>query len=144
MRKPERYTELKAFPLFADLNTYELIQVGNIINERSFKVGEKLFDQGYPVEAIFFILKGEVELSGSTQPGGKRVLAKGEIIGLVDMYNESTRSSTALTLTKTTVLAISKHDMNDLIASNPRLGNKLLGASCKLLGNHISQFNIEV
>lgn len=144
LHKPERYSELKAFPLFTDLNTYELFQVSNIVNERSYQSGEKLFEQGFPVEAIFFIRKGEIELSGSSQPGGKRVLLKDQIIGLADMFNESTRTSTAQALSKCTVLAISKHDLNDLIANNPRLGNKLLSASCKLLGSHITQFSLEV
>lgn len=141
LSKSDRYTELKRFSLFSELNAYELFQVNNIITQRDYKHGEILFEHGFPVEAIFFVQKGEVELIGSTQPGGKRILRQGEIIGLIDMFNASTRSCTAQSISATSVLAISRTDLNELITSNPRLGNKLLSAICKVLSSHISEFN---
>ncbi len=144
LKKPDRYSELKQFGLFSQLNAYELFQISNIITERSFKAGEIIYEQGFPVEAIFLIQKGEVQLKGSNQPGGIRVLGQYQIIGLIDMFNAGTRSCSAHTVSPTSVLAISRTDLSDLIAGNPRLGNKILSSSCELLANRISELNSPV
>lgn len=144
IRKPERYTELKRFALFSQLNAYELFQVSNILTQRGYQAGEMIFEQGYPVEAIFFIQKGEVQLKGFTQPGGIQVLGADQVIGLIDMFNASTRTCSAHAVSPTSVLAISRTDLNELIAANPRLGNKILNATCKVLANRISELNSPV
>lgn len=135
--KDDKYSELRSFPLFADLNPYEMYQVSNICHKRSYAKNEQVFDKGFPLEAVFFILNGEIELTGSTQPGGQRRLGKGEQIGLIDLFYKPIRQSKAIAIKETNLLAVSREDFLDLVARNPRLGVKILSTCCKLLSTHV-------
>ncbi len=130
-----RYAVHRSFPLFSGLSNLELRLLDNILIERSYKPNELLFEETYPLEAVFLILEGEVKLEGKL-PGLRE---KGEIIGLVDMFKDQFRSSSARATKNTRVWAVSRTDLLSLIDKNPRMGTKILSATCRYLGRYINE-----
>lgn len=135
--KAEKYAKLTQFELFEKLNTYELFQMSNICHEREYAKGELIFDVGYPLEALFFILDGEITLTGAIQPHGSQTYSIGSVIGLIDLFYKPIRHSKAVSQTKSKVIAISREDFISIIDDNPRLGNKLLKIVAASISRHI-------
>jgi CRP-like cAMP-binding protein len=137
--KQDKYISLRRYPIFKELTSFELYLLNNFMHARSYKVGEILFDKDYPLEVIFFIEKGEIEIEGHTHPRGKNILKKNQFLGLMDMFHENIRTSKATALTEVQALAISKSDLLDLVNKNPRMGVKILSGVCKSFSNYIFQ-----
>ena len=131
-----QYNYLKQFCIFQDLSLMQLKQVNNLINRREFKEGECLFEEGYPMEALFFVESGDIELT-SKLGGAPQKLGKGAILGMIDAQLEGGRRSTAKAQSNCVTYAISITDLNYLIDHNPVLGIKLLRAIAKYFSQTI-------
>ncbi|HNX03220.1 MAG: cyclic nucleotide-binding domain-containing protein [Candidatus Cloacimonas sp.] len=136
-KKPDKYADLKQFDVLSELSSFELYLLDNFLHKRSFQAGELLYDKDNPLEVIYFILSGEVEVTGITHPQGHNLVHKLQVLGLIDMFTEDTRSSVAIAKKEVAAYAISRYDLMDLIKQNPHLGLKLLVAFCKTLSNYI-------
>ncbi|MDD2229107.1 MAG: cyclic nucleotide-binding domain-containing protein [Candidatus Cloacimonetes bacterium] len=137
--KPDKNAALRRFSIFKKLDSFELYQLNNFLHKRSFKAGELLFDKDYPLEMIFFIEQGEIEVLGNANPRGHSVLKKNQWIGIMDMFHENIRSSSAKALTEVQALAISRFDLNELINKNPHMGVTILTGICESLSKYIFQ-----
>ncbi|HNZ33310.1 MAG TPA: cyclic nucleotide-binding domain-containing protein [Candidatus Cloacimonas sp.] len=137
MKKPDKYADLKLFPVFNECSSFELYLLSNFLHKRTYQAGEILYDKGYPLEVIYFVLSGEIEVTGPTHPQGCYVIGKNQVLGLIDMFSEETRSSSAKAITDVTTYVISRFDLLDLAKQNPHLGVKLLYAFCQTLSNYI-------
>lgn len=135
LRGNNSFQDIKAISLFSGLSSFQLYELNNYLHTRHYKVGEFIFEQGYPLDAVFFVKSGEVEVTGKISGPSPRILRKDEFIGIVDMFHEGTRSSTALALTDVTALAISKSDLSSLIDRDSDLGIKVLRAICRYLSS---------
>jgi len=136
-KKPDKYAELKQFDVLSELSSFELYLLDNFLHKRRFQAGELLYDKDHPLEVIYFILSGEVEVMGPTHPQGHNIVNKLQVLGLIDMFTEDTRSSSAKAKKEVMAYAISRYDLMDLAKQNRQLGLKLLVAFCKTLSNYI-------
>jgi len=139
--KPDKNAALRRFAIFKKLDSFELYQLNNFLHKRSFKAGELLFDKDYPLEMIFFIEQGEIEVVGNAHPSGYNILKKNQWIGLIDMFHENVRSSSAKAITEVHALAISRFDLSDLINNNPHMGVKILTSVCESFSKYIFQIS---
>jgi len=96
-----------------------------------------LFEEGHPLEVLFFIVSGELQVTGKLNPQGSAVLKKHQFIGVKDLFGDNKRSGSATALTDLSVLALTESDFQDLISKNKRLGNKLLKACCEFLASYL-------
>jgi len=127
----DKYAGLRHYTLFKDLNSHELGLVFDLLHPRDYRTGETIFEKGFPLEAIFFIESGEVEAS-EIQPGsGARILKRHQFIGVLDLFAQNKRLSTATALTDVAALALSESDFWDLVNKFPALGVKILRACCR-------------
>lgn len=85
------------------------------------------------MEAIFLIVKGEVQVKGKISRDGIAILNEPQFIGVIDLFHEKTRNGTAVALTDVSMLVLTKTDFFDLIRIDPRLGNKLLKSCCHFI-----------
>lgn len=143
LHKQDKYKNLRHYPIFKELNSFELYLLYNFMHARAFKAGEVLFDKNYPLEVIYFIEKGEIEVEGQSHPSGKSILKKHQFLGMMDMFHENIRSSKATALTEVQALAISRFDLMDLIHKNPRTGVKILSGVCRSFSNYVFQISAE-
>ncbi len=137
--KADKNAYLKEISIFRKLDSFELYLLNNFMHHRSFKAGELLFDKDYPLEMIFFIESGEIEVLGKAHPSGRSVLKKNQWIGIMDMYHENIRSSSARAITPVEANAISRKDFVDLMDNNPHMGVKILSGICESFSDYIFQ-----
>ncbi|MDZ4182283.1 MAG: cyclic nucleotide-binding domain-containing protein, partial [Candidatus Cloacimonadaceae bacterium] len=76
LNKPKKYDTLRRFVIFKELSSFELHLISNHLHAREYSKGEYLFEEGHPLEAVFFIDKGEVEVTGTFNPPGMNILKK--------------------------------------------------------------------
>ncbi|MDD4309280.1 MAG: Crp/Fnr family transcriptional regulator [Candidatus Cloacimonetes bacterium] len=137
LHNPNKYAGLRKYSIFKNLNSFELYLLNNHLHLRNYKSGDMLFDKDYPLEVIFFIEKGEILVSGKVNPKQDIVLKKHQFLGMMDMFYENIRSSSAKALSDVKVLAISRYDLMDLINKNPHTGVKILTAVCQSFSHYI-------
>lgn len=132
-----QHAELRRYSLFRELNAYELGLVHKHLHQRDFKAGEVIFEEGFPMEVIYLIVSGEVEMSGIAGGEGPIVLKKHKFIGVIDLFAKGLRLNTAKALTDVSLLALSEPDFWELVNKNRALGIKLLAACCRFLDGYL-------
>ena len=97
--KTSKITFLQKIPVFDGLSYWQLNQMLNIIYERSFDVGEYVFQQGQPGAALFIVLEGQVAIDflddGRKIPYRVAELGNGAFFGEMALIDGSPRSATA-------------------------------------------------
>jgi len=135
--KPQTYLRYRGYPLFAELGSYDLYLLDDRMHERKFKIGETIFESGFPVEVVYFIRSGEVLQSGAYSSNQERTISHPHQLGLLDMFHGEYRSSTAIAKTEVLIDAISRSDLLDYMKARPHCGVKILEAVCKEFSNMI-------
>ena len=125
LQKPERFARLKLFPCFEQLNNYELSLLDALFYERKYQTGEIIYEKDFPVELIYFIVIGEVNLQESQKSYGSN-----QILELEALFASEKRLNTAVATKDTELLAISKNDLDYLINKEKGLGIKILRNFC--------------
>ncbi len=138
---PERHRELRHYMLFKDLNAHELQLVHNYLHRREYAAGETVFEEGFPVEALYLIESGELQITGIRDDHANRILKRHQFVGVIDLFAQSARLSTAAAHTELTVLAISQEDFWELLRQHPALGVKILSACGRFLAKYIVENN---
>jgi len=121
----------QAYPQFAKLGSYDLYLLEDRMHERIYKADETIFETGYPVEVIYFIRSGEVLQKGMYSGNKDKTLSHPKHLGMLDMYHNGYRTSTAITKTEVVIDAISRSDLLEYMKARPRCGISILEAICK-------------
>ena len=129
--KSKDYEELRSYPLFANLDNYDLFLLWQRMHQRTYRSGETLYEDGYPVEVFYFIFEGEVELRRTAAPNEITLITKGMHLGLRDLYFNQMRNGTATAKTAVTVHALSHNDFKEYIETRPKTGLILLEDICR-------------
>jgi CRP-like cAMP-binding protein len=108
--------------------------------ERTFPAGTTILHEGKTSPACYYILDGEVE--ASIQRDGKNIpLSKtgpNEWIGEISGFLKNIPCTATATATKTTrVCEIRKHDLDELLTTNPIAANTILGSLVATLSSRI-------
>jgi CRP-like cAMP-binding protein len=119
---------LKKVPLFAGLDDKELERIASVMNERRFRAGEMLTEQGASGVGFFIIEDGtgEVTVDGAA----RRTVGPGDYFGEIALLSESDRTRTA-TITATTDMltyGMTVWEFKPLVEGNSHLAWKLLTA----------------
>ncbi len=129
--------DLLQYSLFRDLNARQRRLVANCLHTREFKAGESVFEEGYPLEVIYFIESGRLEVSSLFPDESPTVLKRHQFIGVLDYFSDQKRLSSAKGITDVKLKALSADDFQELLTKDPDLGVKLLNACCCFLGTFI-------
>jgi len=131
------YLSLKKYRIFDNLSHFELNLVYQMFIRREYSAGEVIFERGYPLEVVYFIESGELEVFSKVHGKQSRILGEGDYIGLIDMYYEKIRSSSAIAVKDTVMLAISRTDLQSFICSKAPTGVKILNNICTELSRSV-------
>lgn len=146
--RPREYTRLREYKIFEELESYDLFMLNDLIHAREFKPGETIFEAGYPVEVVYLIRSGEIELKGVYGSKQNKVLGKNDHLGLLDLYYNRQRNSTATAKTKLCMDALSRSDLQEFIKSRPVAGVKILSAInkefCRFIFEQASELENEL
>jgi CRP-like cAMP-binding protein len=119
---------LKKVPLFAELDDKEREHIANVMQERRFKAGDTLTEQGSSGVGFFVIEDGTADVTVDGE--ARRTIGPGEYFGEIALLSDSTRTRTA-TITATTDMltyGMTAWEFRPLVESNSDLAWKLLTA----------------
>lgn len=138
---------LKKVYLFQELSMAELVEVLKICRRESFPKDKILFQEGDPGDKCYIIEEGEVRISKYVPGAGEEALAvlkTGSYFGEMALIDGSPRSATVTAHTDLTCLVVGKADLDQLLAENKDLGNKILTVFCRTLSKRLRDTNEKI
>ena len=128
---------LKRIPIFEKMDRRELTSIERIMHKRHYSAQEIVFRQGEPGVGMYVVQSGEVAIVYEPKAQVLAELRDGDFFGEVALLNETPRSATARALTDCTLWGLSRPDLLDVLARNPRLGVKLLLPLAQITGQRL-------
>ncbi|MDP6933414.1 MAG: cyclic nucleotide-binding domain-containing protein, partial [Myxococcota bacterium] len=139
VRKREVLRELY---LFSSLTDQECIKVNRDLYQREVASGETVLREGDLGAELYMVVRGRVDVRrrgvslGDIGPGGH--------FGEFSLVSQAPRSATVIALEDTTLLSLKQEDFDELIASDPVLGTKVLRALVNNLAEVVRSMNERV
>jgi CRP-like cAMP-binding protein len=113
---------LRALLLFSDLDDAQLDVLAGCAREINVTAGQPLIQRGDPGSGIFVLEEGRALVEA---PEGTRELGPGDIFGERSMLNDTERTARVLAQTNVRCIAIPRPELEQVIAANPQLGERL-------------------
>ncbi len=112
----EKVIALEAVELLKNLKPEQLSRIATIANEIDLPPGKTILEEGKPLEALYVVLDGAVELK---QAGGAAAVAKqGDVLGAWALFDTDPMQVNAATVDQSKLLRIGREDFYDLLADN--------------------------
>jgi CRP/FNR family cyclic AMP-dependent transcriptional regulator len=139
----DRMAFLKTVPFFNELSNWQLKKVSEIVFERSYEVGEMIFEEAQPGAALFLVIDGlvSVEILKENFTAKLAVLEKGAFFGEMALLDEAPRSASARAMEPTRALALYRNDLNRLIHSDPETACHIYRALARIVGDRLRSTN---
>lgn len=121
--------KLREISFFSNMSDFDLRQIAEIMNERSYEPGEMIIQERTEAERFFIVHRGKIEISKKFEGTEKAVLSiqsDGAFFGEMAILDEGRRSATVMALEPTTVLEIVREDFEPLLYKAPILAYKIL------------------
>jgi CRP-like cAMP-binding protein len=129
---------LQQADIFVDLTPAQLEMIASICQERSFRVGDMIFEENSASDELYVIATGEVEIlvdpslvsdrpDSPTHPTTIATLRRGQSFGEIALVDQGIRSASARSAGhETRLLVIPRNDLMRLCESDPDLGFRLM------------------
>jgi small-conductance mechanosensitive channel/CRP-like cAMP-binding protein len=118
---------LQAQPLFADMESDQIVALARSGRHLRYGKGEKIIGQGDPGESMYVLSSGiaqvTVERDGRTSDLGE--LVSGECFGEISLLTGQPRTASVSAKTDCDIVEIDKSAMRDLLKQYPRLADHL-------------------
>ncbi len=114
---------LRSFPLFGDLDEYDLSRVARWIVEVQAEPGELLIEQGSMPYELFVIEEGTVDVVRDDEPLAS--LGAGDVVGEIALLARHRRMASVVARTPVRALALHVDALQDLTEEMPELGDEL-------------------
>ncbi len=136
---------LTHFSFFDKLDTDELLVVAENIQLMEMEPEQILFKEGDEGDTVYFVVGGELEVIKETVSGRlvgiDRVtiatLSKGRSIGEMSVIDNTPRSATVKSLTKSILIALTLEGFDHICDAHPKIGIKLLKGISRLLSENM-------
>ncbi len=129
MLKKTTLEELKGILFFRDLTWEELRHLARDLEEREYKKGESIYQEGDIPGLLYVIQKGAVEITKRTPTGHQQVIARketGHFFGELSFFEKRRHSARAKALEDTRLILLNKYTYDELEKEKPLLVHKLL------------------
>jgi len=114
---------LRSFPLFGDLDEYDLSQVARWVVEVQAAPGELLIEQGSMPYELFVIEEGTVDVVRDDEPLAS--LGAGDVVGEIALLARHRRMASVVARTPVRALALHVDALQELTEEMPELGDEL-------------------
>jgi CRP/FNR family transcriptional regulator, cyclic AMP receptor protein len=114
---------LRSFPLFGDLDEYDLSQVARWVVEVQAEPGELLIEQGSMPYELFVIEEGTVDVVRDEEPLAS--LGAGDVVGEIALLARHRRMASVVARTPVRALALHVDALQELTEEMPELGDEL-------------------
>lgn len=132
---------LKNVPIFQTLTRNELLEVDELLHERTYETGEIIFEKGEMGHGIYIILEGRVKVNPCPELPASAVLELGrnEVIGELALFDEIPRLATVVAAERTKMAALFQSEFSSLLTTNKNIGVKVLVEVTRTLGHRARQ-----
>lgn len=132
---------LKNIPIFQTLTRNELLEIEELLHERTYEKGEIIFEKGEMGHGIYIILEGRVRVNPCPELPASAVLELGrnEMIGELALFDEIPRLATLVAAERTTMAALFQSEFTSLLTTNKNIGVKVLVEVTRTLGRRARQ-----
>lgn len=113
---------LKSISFFSDMSEYDLQQIAEITEEKTYAEGDTIIEERTSAERFFIIYSGKIKITKQFEDGEEFVLAvhsNGDFFGEMALLDEGPRSATARAVEPTTVLEITRPNFETLLYKAP-------------------------
>jgi CRP/FNR family cyclic AMP-dependent transcriptional regulator len=120
---------LRDVPLFSDLSSRDLNELGALVDEVEVPAGKVLCQEGDRGEEFFVIVDGSVRV----ERGGREVatLGPGQFLGEISLIDEGPRAATATATTGGRLLVIGHREFHSLLDRYPSIETCVLRSLAK-------------
>lgn len=144
-REKPLFPELRAIPLFRELNRRELQAVVELIEIRKYSTGDVIFEQGAPGDGVYVVLKGCVEVIQKDGEDGEKVLLaqseSGSFFGETALLEDVPRTAVAVAVEDTKLVLFSRDALHQLAEQRPHLGVKIAIQLVRIVAERLRQTN---
>ncbi len=120
---------LQRSPLFRGLPGPSLDRIVGLAVQRSFCVGEIVFSQGDPGDALYAVVAGRIRISSGTAEGREislNIMEPGDTFGEIALLDGGTRTATATASEQSELVAIRRDHFAALLEREPKVALELL------------------
>ena len=141
-------TFLKEVPLFFGFTDKECGEVLRSAKEKCFPAGKVIFKEGAKGDALYIIVSGSVAIEKqailpTTGALSTLILKSGDFFGELALFDKGSRTSTARTLEKTTVIVLMEKDFERLL-NKTSLALKFMKNIIQIIATRIRHVNQEL
>jgi len=133
----EKVIALEGVELLRSLSPEQLSRIASIAKEITLPPGKPVLQPAEPLEALFVILDGAVELSRNSQQ--IHVARQNEVLGAWALFDEEPMPVVALTLEDTKLLRIGRDDFFDLLSDNVEIAASIFSTLVKRFRKLVEQ-----
>ena len=124
------------------LDSEQLGQVFDLVEERTFDKDETLFSQGKEAKVLYVLLEGSVVLKRMTiddlDPMAETLDQKGDVFGIAALSKSHIYNVTAKSTCKTQVLCLDAEQLRAIVRQNPQTGMEGFSELAQL---YLNRFN---
>jgi CRP/FNR family cyclic AMP-dependent transcriptional regulator len=120
---------LKKADIFRDLSHAEMEEIERMTTMTTCRKGRQIFSPGEASEVLFILKQGKVQLSRVAEDGRRLVtsiLEAGSVFGEMPILSQRMEDSAAEALEDCTLCVMSRHDVEDLVLTNPRVALNII------------------
>lgn len=135
---------LKSIPFFSRLRRKQLEEVSQILHERIYEQDEFIFEMGQPGAALFLIQEGEVSIEAKAESNRVTQIATlkdHSFFGELALLDETPRSASARSVTRTHALALFRSDLLKLSESRPDIACEIYKILANMIGERLKTTN---
>jgi CRP/FNR family cyclic AMP-dependent transcriptional regulator len=135
---------LKSIPFFSRLRRKQLEEVSQILHERIYEKDEFIFEMGQPGAALFLIQEGQVSIESKTGADTFiriAMLSDHSFFGELALLDESPRSASAKSITRTHAWALFRSDLLKLSESRPDIACEIYKILANMIGERLKSTN---
>ena len=125
----EKVIALEGVELLRTLSPEQLSRMASIAREMVMPPGKTVLDPAQPLDALYVVLDGAVELSRNNQ--ALHVARQNEVLGAWALFDEEPMPVTARTLEDTKLLCIRREDFFELLSDNLEIAASIFSTLVK-------------
>lgn len=133
---------LRNISLFENLTSEELIEVVDMIRERTYRKGSVIISEGNKNNDIYILKEGKVKIYKSSNDSKDFILnikSNGSILSGSTLFSELPSPATIMTIENSIIYVIKSTDIETLIKSNSKLAINLIKFLSKELQNALEK-----
>ena len=141
----QRVEMLKNVPIFHDLTSKEILEVDELLHERTYEQDEIIFEEGDQGHGVFIIISGKVRVDPCHKllKTANLEFGPGELVGELTLFDEAPRTATVVAIERTMTVALFQAEFSSLLTKNKSIGVKVLNEIARILSRRTRQLLLQ-